>query len=100
MRKPHPPPKWAEFPNLRFRPARRAPGNGRIHRAIARAFMVHGDELTTAQALDWALPRVRRDGWRQRHRWSVVRVLRQVADPIHRVPPHGAWLWKLRTDDD
>jgi hypothetical protein len=72
----------------------------RIHRAIARAFMVHGDELTTAQALDWALPRVRRDGWRQRHRWSVVRVLRQVADPIHRVPPHGAWLWKLRTDDD
>jgi hypothetical protein len=95
-----PPAKWVEHANLRLRPARPAAGNGRIQRAVARAFLVHGDELTTSQAFDWALPRVRHDLWRQRHRWSVVRVLRQVADPIRRVPPHGAWLWRLRTDDD
>jgi hypothetical protein len=29
-------------------------------------------------------------------RWSVHRILRQIAEPIRKVPPHGAWLWRLR----
>ena len=23
-------------------------------------------------------------------------MLREIADPISRVPPHGAWLWRLK----
>jgi len=92
--------KWGAAPNLRFRPRAPAKGNGRIQRAVRRVFMVHGREITTSQAFDFALVKVRHDGWRRRERWSVIFVLRQVADPIRRVPPHGAWLWRLREDSE
>jgi hypothetical protein len=62
-------------------------------------YLVHGDEITTAQALDWALPRHRRERWRRRDRWSVIVALRAIADPIRKVPPHGAWLWRLRNGE-
>jgi hypothetical protein len=32
----------------------------------------------------------------QAHRHSVRRVLISMVDPVERVPPHGAWLWRLR----
>jgi hypothetical protein len=35
---------------------------------------------------------------RRRHRYSVWRILREIADPIERVPPYGAWLWRLKSD--
>jgi hypothetical protein len=28
----------------------------------------------------------------------TLRTLRAMCDPIERVPPHGAWLWRLRDD--
>ena len=53
--------------------------------------MVHGDELTTAQALDWALPRVRRDGWRLR----TPLVCRARAAPGRRSDPQGSAAWRV-----
>jgi hypothetical protein len=29
-------------------------------------------------------------------RWSVHRILRQIAEPICKVPPHNAWFWRLK----
>jgi hypothetical protein len=42
---------------------------------------------------DWCFARQRR-----RHRYSVWRILREIADPIELVPPYGAWLWRLKSD--
>jgi hypothetical protein len=28
-------------------------------------------------------------------RWSVHRILREIAEPVRKVPPHGGWLWRL-----
>jgi hypothetical protein len=91
--------KWNGFPNLRLRPHAPNRGRGKHQIAVRRAFLVHGDEITTAQALDWALPRHRHETWRRRDRWSVIVALRAIADPIRKVPPHGAWLWRLRNGE-
>jgi hypothetical protein len=88
--------KWPGHPNLRLRPYSPNKGRGRIQRAVRRAFLLHGPEITTSQAFDFALVRVRHDNWRRRERWSVIYALRQVADPVRRVPPYGAWLWRLK----
>ena len=85
-------------PNLRLRPPTPAKGRGRIQRQIGRAFAVHGPEVTTGQVFDWCLARHRHDCWRRRERWSVVRVLMQVADRVGREAtfPWG-WLWRLKS---
>jgi len=31
---------------------------------------------------------------------QTLRTLRAMCDPIERVPPHGAWLWRLRNTAD
>jgi hypothetical protein len=36
----------------------------------------------------------------QAHRHSARRVLMTMADPTERLPPHGAWLWRLRNSGD
>jgi hypothetical protein len=90
---------WSAYPGLRF-PGHTAGsrGRGRIQLAVKRAFTAAGTStLTTSDVFDYALVRVRGEGWRRRHRWSVVRVLQQVADRVRKVPPHGAWLWRLKT---
>jgi hypothetical protein len=84
-------------PGLRLRPRAPNQGRGRIQTAIRRAFIGH-DILTTSQVFDFALARHRQDQWRRRHRWSVVRVLRQMCDPIGRADTPGRpWLWRLKT---
>jgi hypothetical protein len=80
--------------NLQRRPAKPALGNGRIQRAVRRAFYFDF-ELTSSDVYDWVYPR-RRHLLTQAHRHSARRVLMTMADPIERVPPHGAWLWRLR----
>jgi hypothetical protein len=30
------------------------------------------------------------------HYRRIRRVLAAIAEPVRRVPPHGAWLWRLR----
>jgi hypothetical protein len=88
--------KWQHHPNLRKRPHAPAKGRGRLQRAIARAFVVAPtDTLSTAAINDWCFARRRRQ-ISERHRYSVFRILREIADQVERVPPRGAWLWRLR----
>jgi len=65
-----------------------------VKRAVAAAGTT---TLTTSDVFDYALARHRNDGWRRRHRWSVVRVPRQMCDPIGRDRCHGAIIWRLKT---
>jgi hypothetical protein len=72
-------------------------GKGRIQKAVARAFAAaEGGTITTSQAYDFALARVRGDMWRRMHRCSVLRVLDQVADRVGRDRRHGAIIWRLK----
>jgi hypothetical protein len=75
-------------PNLQRRPAKPALGNGRIQRAVRRAFYF-GSEVTSSDIYDWVYPR-RRHLLTQAHRHSARRVLMTMADPVERVPPYGA----------
>jgi hypothetical protein len=62
----------------------------------ARAFVVTGtDALSATVIYDWCFAR-RRHHPSGRRRHSVWRILREIADPVERVPPYGAWLWRLR----
>ena len=74
--------QWANYPNLRIRPAKPAFGRGRLQRQVRRAFMVEdGPTIVT------------------RHRYSVWRVLKTLgAEPIGRVGPRHAILWRLPDD--
>jgi hypothetical protein len=92
--------KWAEHPNLRKRPRAPSKGRGPVQRAIRRAFAVSGTEALTSSAIyDWAHIR-RRRGRRKSMPFGIysrtLRTLRTMCEPVERVPPHGAWLWRLR----
>jgi hypothetical protein len=90
---------WENYPNLQRRPHTSNKGRGRLQVQIRRAFAVGGAELTSSQVYDWAYSRHRsqRRPMSEAVRWSVHRILRQLADRVRRVPPHGAWLWRLKT---
>src|SRR4051812_26579192 len=92
--------KWPLHPNLRRKPYAPAAGRGRIQIQIKRAFAAAGsDTLSSSAVFDWALVRVRRDDWRRRHRWSVIRVLRELCDPVGRAGTRGRpILWRLKPD--
>jgi hypothetical protein len=93
---------WDDFPNLRRRPPTPSKGRGPIQVRIRRAFIASGAEaLTSSQVYDWAYVRRRLgrcktlpDGVYSR----ALRTLRTMCEPVERVPPYGAWLWRLRTD--
>jgi hypothetical protein len=88
--------KRANYPNLQLVPHAPAKGRGRLQIAIRRAFMVGGAELTSSQVYDWAYSR-RRSHLSEAVRWSVHRILRQVADRVGRAPTAGRpWIWRLR----
>ncbi len=54
------------------------------------------DVLTSSAIYDWAHVR-RRLGRRKSMPFGVdLRTLRTICDPVERVPPYGAWLWRLR----
>jgi hypothetical protein len=81
------------YPNLQRRPAKPALGNGRIQRAVRRAFNF-GSEVTSSEVYDWVYPR-RRHLLTQAHRHSARRVLMTMADPIGRAETIGRpWLWR------
>src|SRR5262249_54917101 len=89
-------------PNLRKRPRTPAKGRGSVQRAIRRAFAASGTEALTSSAIyDWAHIR-RRLGRRKSMPFGIysrtLRTLRAMCDPIERVPPHGAWLGRVRDD--
>jgi hypothetical protein len=96
--------KWDCHPNLRKRPRTPAKGRGAVQRAIKRAFAATSSSaLTSTQIYDWAHVR-RRLGRRKSMPFGVysrtLRTLRAMCDPVKRVPPHGAWLWRLRNTAD
>jgi len=90
------------MPNLRNllrRPAKPALGNGRVQVGVERALIAHnGGPITTSIAVEWAYALRRYQGKpiKSQHLVYVRRALDRVADRLRRVPPNGAWLWKLR----
>jgi hypothetical protein len=69
---------------------------------IRRAFIASGAEvLSSTQIYDWTHSR-RRQSRRKKLPfgvyWRTLKTLRAMCDPVERVPPHGAWLWRLRND--
>jgi hypothetical protein len=54
--------------------------------------------LTSTEVYAWTFAGHRARGVRipQRHRHSVYRLLVLMCDPVRKVPPHGAWLWRLK----
>jgi hypothetical protein len=89
--------RWQNYPNLRRRPHAPNKGRGRLQRAIARAFLVAGsDTLPSTAVYDWCFARDRHrpPEW---HRYSVWRILQEIAVPVARAPTIGRpWLWRLR----
>jgi hypothetical protein len=93
--------KWPHHRNLRNRPPTSSKGRGPVQVRIRRAFMASGAEvLSSTQIYDWTHSRRR-----QRNKlpfgvyWRTLKTLRAMCDPIERVPPHGAWLWRLRNNE-
>ena len=50
--------------------------------------------LTSSEVYDWCYARKRK--LTQRRRWSVYRILLATCDRLERVPPYGAWTWRLK----
>jgi hypothetical protein len=93
--------KRANFPNLLRRPRAPAAGRGRLQVQIRRAFVVR-EVLTSSEIYDSCYAKRRMLGQQidRPYRWSVLRILRQIADPIGRTKPYGAVLWRLKSGDE
>jgi hypothetical protein len=82
--------------NLSRRLAKPAAGNGRVQRGARRALWALGTASTPQIAL-WTHPRARAYGeLSDNHTRAARRVLLRIADRVKRVPPYGAWTWRLR----
>jgi hypothetical protein len=89
-------PGWSAHPNLQLRPYAPALGRGRLQRQIARAFIVHGDVVSATDIYCWCR-RWRSSRFGMPERWSIVRILRRIAEPVGRAPTIGRpWLWRLK----
>ena len=91
--------KRANYPNLLRRPRAPAAGRGRLQVQIRRAFVVR-EVLTSSEIYDSCYARRRMLGQQidRPYRWSVLRILREVADQIGRAPTIGRpWIWRLKT---
>jgi hypothetical protein len=87
---------WARYPGLRRRPATPNKGRGRLQQQVRRAFAAAGmSELTSSAIYDWTNARDRKRP-STRARYSVWRVLREVATPIGRASTRGRpWIWRV-----
>ena len=95
--------KWPHHRNLRNRPPTPSKCRGPVQVRIRRAFMASGAEvLSSTQIYDWTHSR-RRQSRRKKLPFGVysrtLRTLRAMCEPVERVPPHGAWLWRLRDNE-
>jgi hypothetical protein len=87
----------ANEPNFSRRPAKPALGNGRVQRGALRALWALNGEATTSEVAEWTHVRARAYGeLSDNHTRAARRALERIADRVRRVPPYGAWLWKLR----
>jgi hypothetical protein len=98
--KPHTPlTKRANYPNLLLGPRSPNKGRGRLQVQIRRAF-VGREVLTSSEVYDSCYAKRRMLGQQidRPYRWSVVRILRTIADPIGRAETIGRpVLWRLKT---
>jgi hypothetical protein len=74
--------------NLRLRPHAPSAGRGRLQRQIRRAFIARGNEASGSDIYRWCKRWQARE-FGQWERWSIVRVLRQIAEPIGRADTIG-----------
>src|SRR3954468_1316404 len=81
---------WADYPNLRQRPHAPNKGRGRLQRQIRRAFIVHGNEVSSSTIYAWC-KRWQAPVFGQWERWSIVRILETIAVRVRKVPPYQAW---------
>jgi hypothetical protein len=82
--------------NLRLRPHAPNAGRGRLQRQIARAFHVHGNEVSASDIYQWC-QRWQSKRFGQWERWSIVRILEQIAVRVGRAETIGRpWLWRLK----
>jgi hypothetical protein len=89
-----PSPGWQAHPNLRARPHAPAAARGRLQKAIARCFHTHGPDVSAAVIYDWTQRWP--DG--RRHRWSTMRILREVCEQIGRGSTRGRpYIWRLQS---
>jgi hypothetical protein len=87
---------WSRHPNLRLKPRAPAANRGRLQTAVRRAFVAHGDVVTSSQVYDWTYARQRRI--KQRHRYSVWRILDEIGIRVGRGSTHGRpWIWRLKS---
>jgi hypothetical protein len=92
--------EMAIYRNLRRRPVKPALNNGRVQRAIRRAFLMEGREvLSSDEIYDYTHARRRMQHKKLGSYCQPLRTLRSMCVPIRKVPPHGAWLWRLRNSD-
>jgi hypothetical protein len=92
--------KWINYPNLLRRPHAPNAGRGRLQVQIRRAFAVR-EVLTSSEVYDHAYAKRRVAGQQidRPYRWSALRVLRTIADPIGRAQTAGRpWLWRLKQE--
>jgi hypothetical protein len=83
-------------PNLSRRPAKPALGNGRVQRGALRALWVLGI-ASTSEIAEWTHARARAYGeLSDNHTRAARRAAERYADKVRRVPPYGAWLWRLK----
>jgi hypothetical protein len=83
-------------PNLSRRPAKPALNRGRVQRGAFRALIASGD-ASTSEVAEWTHARARVYGERSdNHTRAARRALDRIADRVRRVPPYGAWLWRLK----
>jgi hypothetical protein len=88
---------WENFPNLQRGPSAPAKGRGRLQRQINRCFTLFGPVISNSRLYDWCFARDPRARQSQARRWSVLRILRTIADPIGRAETIGRpWLWRLK----
>jgi hypothetical protein len=91
-------PRGAKYPNLRRRPPAPNKGRGRLQVQIRRAFIAaNGGAISTDQIYNWAYTRRRCLTGKGNLSWSVLRILRQIAEPVGRAKTIGRpIIWKLR----
>jgi hypothetical protein len=90
--------RWENYPNLLRRPRAPNAGRGRLQVQIRRAFAVR-QVLTSSEIYDSCYAKRRASGLQidRPYRWSVLRILRTIADPIGRAETIGRpVLWRLK----
>jgi hypothetical protein len=87
----------ANLRNLNRRPAKPALNRGAVQLRARWALWALGGMASTSEVMEWTHVRARLHGPKANwHNCAARRALDRVADRLRRVPPYGAWLWRLK----